>query len=156
MKIRTVLVGALVPLLLAGPASAAVPKTKPNPDWVRRTFPCRKGHKAAVIAYSPTHSFLLPNPDPNSDAPIYNPHAWAGWFKNPCPGQWLVWAADGTPSSSAGFTAQTGTSGKLGGADFWVAGGAFLADTSGCESVDNPAGVHAIMRKGQKFPAGCY
>ena len=83
---------------LAVPAGAS---SKTKSDWTRLVIPCRNGHKSAVIGYSPTHPWWLP--DPNVDGGgVLNPHRWAGWYSNPCKGQWLVfytWGGDPSEDS---------------------------------------------------------
>jgi len=157
---RRPLVALLVSAAVAALASPAGAASSPKqPDWIRRSFPCRKGQKSAVMGYSPTHPFWL-SPDPNTGAPIGNPHAWRVWFKNPCPGEWLVFANDSmTADADVLFSAQTGTAGWV--PAFAVDGvsvtGALLSDTPWCGpqfSAGDGAKL-AMMRKGQKPPAGC-
>jgi hypothetical protein len=132
---------------LAVPAGAAAPKTK-TPDWVRVTLPCRTGHKAAVIGYSPTHPAWIGYDEGGGGIP--NPHAWASYFSNPCKGQWLTfgfWHGDPSEDSNSAVSAGTGTYGRT---DPGVTGGQ-LVDAPYCPD-DVGFDVSSIVRKGQTAP----
>ena len=130
---------------LAVPAGAANSK-----DWTQVKFPCAKGHKFAVLGYSPTHPYWK-GFDENAQEGIVNPHGWASWLSNPCKGQWLVFATWNGEPSEASYTAVslgTGMSGKYPGVT-----SARLVDAPICFAGTSDA--HVIQKPGRPTPTNC-
>lgn len=140
--IRRPFIGALVAasslvLPLAAPAGAS-----PNKDWKVVKFPCRTGHKAATLGYSPTHPVWV-GYDPETGEGIADPHGWASWLSNPCKGQWLAfwtWSGDPSEASYTSWSLGTETSGRYSGVTSARLLDAAIcsADTSDANVITNP------------------
>ena len=138
---------------LAVPAGAATPKS----DWTRILVPCRTGHKAAVIGYSPTHPYYVADPN-NVDQTMRNPHGWTPWFKNPCRGQWLLfWTESGGAASPSSETAVSAAPGQAGKAPGYISTGGppALADAPACGPFAG-SGHEVIQPKGRPDPCAGY